>query len=303
MKKVIITGANGFIGMELIHYFLNKKNYLVVGLSRKLIKINNENFKSVLWNNQDVNNWGKELEDAELLINLAGKSVDCRYTEDNKTEIYQSRIHSVRILAKAIENCATPPKLWVNFASATIYMHSYKENNEETGLIGNGFSVDVCKRWEQTFFEQLTPKTRKINFSTAIVFGKTGGVFPVLKKLAKFGLGGTMGNGKQFVSWIHLEDLCRAVDFVNEEKNLEGIFNLTSPNPITNEHLQKTIRKTLLLPFGLPQSKFLLKIGARILKTETELILKCRYVVPKKLKDSQFCFNFKTIEECVLNLK
>lgn len=299
MKKVIVFAANGFIGNELLDFFLAKENYQVIAVARKEIKKNAPNFKSVLWDGVNLGAWKNELENADLLLNLTGRSVNCRYTADNKTEIYQSRIFSVRAIGKAISECENPPKVWMNFASATIYMHSYVPNDEENGIIGSGFSVDVCKRWEETFFEQNTPQTRKINFRTAIVLGKSGGVFPVLKKLSKRGLGGTMGNGKQYFSWIHIEDLCRVVEFIFQNENLEGTFNLSAPNPIPNKELQKLIRKGNLFSLNIPQPKFILELGARLIKTETELILKSRFVVPTRLVDAHFKFIHSNIETCI----
>lgn len=302
MRKVIIFAANGFIGNELVDYFLNKSEVEVVAVARKEIKKKSNNFKSLIWDGLTVGDWKNELENADLILNLAGRSVNCRYTEYNKTEIYQSRIFSVRAIGKAISDCETPPKVWMNFASATIYMHSYVPNDEENGIIGSGFSVDVCKRWEKVFYDQNTPLTRKINFRTAIVLGKSGGVYPVLKKLSKRGLGGTMGNGKQFFSWIHIEDLCQIVEFIFEQKNFEGTFNLCAPNPIPNKELQKCIRKSNLFSINIPQPKFLLKWGARIIKTETELILKSRFVVPTRLLKENYQFKYSDINSCIDSL-
>lgn len=299
MKKVIVFAANGFIGNELVDYFLYKADYCVIAIARKEIKKSASNFKSLIWDGHSVGDWKNELENADLILNLAGRSVNCRYTEDNKTEIYQSRIFSVRAIGKAISECKNPPKVWMNFASATIYMHSYVPNDEENGIIGSGFSVDVCKRWEKVFYEQDTPNTRKINFRTAIVLGKSGGVYPVLKKLSKRGLGGTMGNGKQYFSWIHIEDLCRIVEFIFDRQKLEGTFNLSAPHPIPNKELQKCIRKGNFFSLNIPQPKFILELGARLIKTETELILKSRFVVPTRLLKENFVFNYSNISTCI----
>lgn len=303
MKKVIVFAANGFIGNELLDFFIAKENFKVIAIARKEIKKNSTNFKSIIWDGVNLGTWKTELENADLLLNLTGRSVNCRYNADNKTEIYQSRIFSVRAIGKAISKCKIPPKVWMNFASATIYIHSYVPNDEENGIIGSGFSVDVCKRWEETFYEQNTPQTRKINFRTAIVLGKSGGVFPVLKKLSKRGLGGTMGSGKQYFSWIHIDDLCRVVEFIFQNENLAGTFNLSAPNPIPNKELQKLIRKSNLFSINIPQPKFILEFGARLIKTETELIIKSRFVVPARLLDLDFNFKYENIETCLSSLK
>jgi len=298
MKKMIIAGGSGFLGQALIHYFL-PKNYEIVVLSRNTKETGNDQLRYVKWNAKTLDIWMTELEGAEILINLAGKSVDCRYNEQNKAEILNSRVNATKVLGEAVQACAVPPKVWMNSSTATIYHHSLdKKMTEEKGIIGDDFSMNVAKSWEAAFYDSHTPKTQKITLRTSIVLGKNGGAFIPLKSLTKLGLGGTQGKGNQKVSWIHEHDFCRAVEFLWEQKSA-GIFNLTSPNPIPNKNFMKTIRNVLKIPVGLLQPTWLLKLGARIIKTEAELILKSRYVIPEKLVAAGFQFQYPTAEKAI----
>ena len=300
MKKLIIAAGTGFLGNVLIQHFKNKFEEIVI-LTRGKSEIKNQ-IKYVNWNAKSFSGWEKELENTDVVINLAGKSVDCRYTEKNKTEILASRIDSTKILNQAILQCKNPPKHFINSSTATIYRHSEdKEMDEYTGEIGNDFSMNVAKSWEKTFYEIDTPKTLKTAIRTSIVLGKNGDAFIPLKKLTQFGLGGKNGNGSQFVSWIHEKDFARAVEFIIE-KELSGSINVVSPLPVRNEEFMKKLQKEIGIPFGLLISKSMLEIGARIIKTETELVLKSRNVLPKRLTENGFEFQFGDIDKTFKNL-
>jgi len=300
MKNLIIAAGTGFLGNVLIQHFNNKFEEIVI-LTRGKSEIKNK-IKYVNWDAKSFSGWEKELENADVVINLAGKSVDCRYTEKNKAEILASRIESTKILNEAILQCKNPPKHFINSSTATIYRHSEdKEMDEYTGEIGNDFSMNVAKSWEKTFYEIDTPNTLKTAIRTSIVLGKKGGAFIPLKKLTQFGLGGKNGNGKQFVSWIHEKDFARAVEFIIEKK-LSGSVNVISPKPIRNEVFMKKLQKEIGIPFGLPISKTLLEFGARIINTETELILKSRNVIPKRLTENGFEFEFADLNKTFKNL-
>ncbi len=268
-------------------------------LTRNAKETGNDMLRYVEWNAKTLDLWLTELEGIEMLINLTGKSVDCRYNEKNKAEILNSRILATEVLGEAIKACAVPPKVWMNSSTATIYEHSLTTKmTEATGVIGDDFSMNVAKSWEETFYNMKTPRTQKIALRTSIVLGKNGGAFIPLRNLAKVGLGGTQGNGNQKVSWIHEHDFCRAVDFLLTE-SIAGIFNITAPNPIPNKKFMQTLRRALKIPFGLPQPIWLLNIGARIIRTEAELILKSRYVIPEKLVAAGFQFHYPTAEKAV----
>ncbi len=293
---MILFGANGFMGKHIASYF--SESYEVVCVQRKL-DATKENIRFVSWDGKNPGDWCRELDGAHVVINLAGKSVDCRYTEENKAAIFSSRLDSTRVIGEAIRQCVNKPKVWLNAASATIYKHAFEPMTESHGIIGEGFSVEVCKAWEKTFFEFRDLGVRQIALRTAIVLGNDGGVMSPFKMLTKLGFGGKMGNGKQLFSWIHIEDACRAIEFLIDSPDCSGPYNISSPNPIPNSEFMQALRKRYKRPFGIPLSKSLLEFGARLIKTETELILKSRYVIPKKLIHEGFQFKYPKIEHCL----
>lgn len=285
-KKIVIAGGTGFIGKYLQHK-LEELDYAVTIISR--------NKNNVQWvNNDDVIG---ALENAEMLINLAGKSVDCRYTEKNKKDIYDSRINTTHQLGEAILKCNNPPLLWINSSTATIYRHAEdRPMTEKNGEIGTGFSVNIATAWEDSFFQFTLPKTRQVALRMAIVLGNDGGVVLPIKNLVRFGLGGKNGSGTQMFSWIHIEDVFRIIMFLNKNKSIDGVINTAAPNPETNHSFMKKFRKAMKIPFGLSTPVWLLKTGAVIIKTETELILKSRWVLPERLLNEGYIFNFSTLD-------
>ncbi|MEO8252851.1 MAG: TIGR01777 family oxidoreductase [Flavobacterium sp.] len=300
MKKLIIAAGTGFLGEVLVNHFKDKFDEIVVLTRGKSQTIND--IKYVNWNAKNFSGWENELENATVLINLAGKSVDCRYTQKNKKEILLSRIESTKILNKAVLNCKKPPKQWLNSSTSTIYRFSLdKQMDEINGEIGNDFSMNVAQSWEKAFFKIETPNTLKTALRTSIVLGKNGGAFLPLKTLAKIGFGGKQGKGNQFISWIHEEDFANAIEFIIH-KEIIGVINVVSPKPIPNSDFMNTLRKVVNFPFGIPMSTFLLKIGSFIIRTEPELVLKSRNVIPKKLLENGFEFKFGTIDAAFQNL-
>ena len=300
MKKLIIAAGTGFLGQVLVNHFQNKLEEIVI-LTRGKSQIIN-GIKYVNWNARTFSGWENELENATVLINLAGKSVDCRYTKENKKEILLSRIESTKILNKAVLNCKNPPKHWLNSSTATIYRFSLdKQMDEVDGEIGNDFSINVALSWEKAFFKTETPNTLKTALRTSIVLGKNGGAFIPLKNLAKTGFGGKQGSGNQFVSWIHEDDFANAAAFIIE-KEISGIINVVSPEPVQNTVFMQKLRKSVGFPFGIPLNKFFLEIGAFFIRTEPELIMKSRNVVPKRLLENGFQFKFGDIDTAFRNL-
>ena len=300
MKKLIIAAGTGFLGEVLINHFKEKFGEIVI-LTRGKSKTNH-NIRYVNWNAKTFSGWETELENADVLINLAGKSVDCRYTEENKKEILLSRIQSTKILNKAVLNCKNPPKHWLNSSTSTIYRFSLdKQMDEIDGEIGNDFSMNVAQSWEKAFFKTETPNTLKTALRTSIVLGKNGGAFIPLKTLTKIGLGGKQGKGNQFISWIHEEDFANAVNFIIQ-KEITGVVNIVSPNPISNAEFMQKLQKSVGFPFGIPINAFLLKIGSFLIRTETELVLKSRNVIPKRLLDSGYKFKFGNLDIAFQNL-
>lgn len=292
MQKVVIAGGTGFIGKYFERRF-QKLGYEVVIISRQQ--------QHISW--EDKSRMIDALENAQLLINLAGKSVNCRYHQANKDEIMNSRIKTTTILGETIQACDHPPEVWMNASTATIYRHAEDQPmTEEKGEIGSGFSVDVATTWEETFFSFDLPRTRQIALRIAIVLGKDGGVMTPYKNLVKFGFGGAQGKGTQKFSWIHIEDLFQIVQFLYDKKELSGVFNCSSPYPVSNRELMKTLRDTLNVPFGLPSPKWLLEIGAFLIRTETELLLKSRWVLPERLEREGYKFTFRTLDDALQDI-
>ncbi|MEP6949607.1 MAG: TIGR01777 family oxidoreductase [Ginsengibacter sp.] len=291
-KKIIIAGGTGFVGKYLTGQFRNS-GYVVIIISRQQ--------QSIKWS--DTEGIISALENSAMLINLAGKSVDCRYNRKNKEEILKSRTETTKALGEAVLKCNNPPELWINSGTATIYRHAEdRPMTESSGEIGSGFSVDVATKWEQAFFSFHLPKTRQVVLRMAIVLGKNGGVMMPLINLVRFGFGGRQGKGNQMFSWIHIEDLFNIILFFQSHKELKGIFNCSTPNPIDNKTLMKTFRKAMNVKIGLPFPELLLRIGAAIIQTEPELILKSRWVVPKRLLQAGYTFKFAAIESALGNI-
>ncbi|MBP4141431.1 TIGR01777 family oxidoreductase [Flavobacterium sp. P4023] len=300
MNKLIIAAGTGFLGQSLINHFKNKFEEIVIltrGKSR-----NSDGLKYVNWDAKTFSGWETELENTTVLINLAGKSVDCRYTKENQREILLSRIESTKILNQAVLDCKNPPKHWLNSSTSTIYRFSLdKQMDEVDGEIGNDFSMNVAQSWEKAFFKSETPKTLKTALRTSIVLGKNGGALLPIKMLAKIGFGGKQGKGNQFISWIHEIDFARAIDFI-VEKEMIGVVNIVSPKPIANKDFMSVLRKVIGAPFGIPISESLLKLGAVFIRTESELVLKSRNVIPKRLQENGFQFDFDTLEKALKDL-
>lgn len=301
VQKIVIAGGSGFLGQCLTTHF-NDQGAQVIVLTRGQERLEN-GVNYVHWNGRSLYRWKDHLEGADVLINLSGKSVDCRYTKRNKRLILNSRLESTRALGLALMKVKNGPATWINPTSATIYRHAEdRPMTEANGEHGTGFSVDVCEKWENMFFSFDLPRVRKLALRTTIVLGKEGGAFVPLKNLARIGLGGKHGNGKQRFSWMHSYDFCRAVNFAIQNVNLEGVVNLSAPEQVTNAELMHEMRDATGMSFGLPNPKLLLEIGARLINTETELLLKSRWVEPEKLKQAGFQWEFPTLEKALAEL-
>ncbi|WP_438316504.1 TIGR01777 family oxidoreductase [Sporosarcina sp. FA9] len=291
-KKIVIAGGTGFIGHYLEEKFTSL-GYDVIIISRQKQHLSWTNSVGII----------NALENAEMLINLAGKSVNCRYNEKNKKEIIQSRTETTSILGHAIQACKNPPSLWINSSTATIYRHAEdRPMTEAGGEIGTGFSVDVAKDWENSLFAFQLPQTRLVALRMAIVLGQNGGVMEPYKNLVRFGLGGTQGSGNQMFSWIHIEDVFQSIRFLQENKQLSGVFNCSAPQPISNLEFMTQLRKTMGRKIGFSSPKWILEMGAVFMRTETELILKSRWVVPERLESEGFHFTFGTIEKALQHI-
>ncbi len=307
-KKIILAGGTGFIGQALCNYFGGDNDVVVLTRQVKYHSSNTfgennvdekvaKNIRYVKWDAATAGDWVKELDGADIVVNLTGKSVNCRYTEKNKKEIFDSRTRAAGAIGLAIQKATRPPGLWINAASATIYPDATDTARDESFTnFANDFSVQVCKLWEKTFFEQHTPFTRKVALRMAITLG-AGGVMVPYFNLLKFGLGGRQGSGKQMYSWVHVEDACRMVEWIYEHKEMEGVYNCCSPHPVSNRIFMQILRKATGYLFGLPAYTWMLKTGAVIIGTETELILKSRWVLPTKILQTGFRFKYPLLEE------
>lgn len=276
--RIVISGGSGFLGTVLANFFEAQGTEVVI-LTRNP-KARRASCREVTWDGTSVGDWRKELEGARALINLAGVSVNCRYHSRNRKRLLNSRLNSTRVLGEAIARCNKPPPVWLNSSTATIYKHTFGPAWDEAGEIGGCveakdiFSVHIATEWERVFNEARTPHTRKVALRSAMVLGHgKNSVLPNLRRLAKLGLGGSLAGGRQFVSWIHQEDFCNAVEWVIEHDTLSGPVNLAAPNPVTNAEFMAAIRKVCRAPFGLPASRWMLEVGAFVLRTETELLI------------------------------
>jgi uncharacterized protein len=306
--RIVLAGGSGFLGQVLAKRF-SERDYEVVILTRS--PKNNGVVREVDWNGRSAGAWSSELEGARALINLAGRSVNCRYHTRNRKAILESRVESTRVLGEAIGRCRKPPRVWLNASTATIYKHSIdRPQDETTGEIGatpeakDAFSIEVAVAWEKAFEDANASATRKVALRSAMVLGPgENSVFPALRRLARFGLGGSMAGGRQFVSWIHEEDFFRAIEWLIEKDDLTGPVNLAAPNPVPNREVMRIFRRTCGVPFGLPAALWMLETGAFLLRTETELIIKSRRVVPGRLLASGFQFRFSKLEEAVKEIE
>jgi uncharacterized protein len=325
-KTIILAGGSGFIGQALAARW-GKDNKVIILSRQDAHAPNNANGRRPLqakdgysvsyrkWDGkrieegrstgegQRTDRWAEALEGCDLVVNLAGRSVNCRYTARNRQAIFDSRTDATQAIGEAIRRVVVPPKLWINITSATIYRHAEDHSQDEyTGEVGDGFSVEVCKRWETTFFAQRTPFTRKIALRTAITLGD-GGVMKPYLRLLRFGLGGRQGNGRQRFSWVHVDDIAGAIEWLFERPETEeGVYNMSAPNAVTNTVFMATLRKLTHTPVGLPAPAWLLHIGAWLAGTETELLLKSRWVAPSKLLDAGFRFRYATLDAALENI-
>ncbi|MFL6234809.1 MAG: TIGR01777 family oxidoreductase [Thermoanaerobaculia bacterium] len=307
--KIVIPGGSGQVGTILARAF-HQDGHDVVVLSRSPASAP---WRSVPWDARTLGEWAREVDGADVVINLAGRSVNCRYTERNRREILESRVDSTRVLGEAVARAARPPGVWLQASTATLYAHRYDAPNDEaTGILGGAepdvpetwrFSIDVAQGWERALDEAPAPRTRKVAMRAAMVMSPDrGGVFDTILGLVRRGLGGSAGDGRQYVSWIHHVDFVRSVRWLIGHEAVEGAVNLAAPNPLPYADFMRALREAWGIPFGLPATRWMLEIGARLLGTETELVLKSRRVVPGRLLQEGFTFEFPAWPEAARDL-
>jgi uncharacterized protein (TIGR01777 family) len=298
--KIVLAGGSGQVGSILARAFHRDKHRVVV-LSRRPEPAP---WATIPWRGDSLGPWTEELERADVVINLAGRSVNCRYHAQNRREIMDSRIESTKAIGQALAKAKRPPRIWLQASTATIYEHRFDAPNDEaTGILGGSepgapdtwrFSIDVAKAWEQAALDaRISSETRLVLLRSAITMSPDrGGAFDMLLKLVRFGLGGQNGSGRQFVSWIHEIDFVHAIYWLIEHDSLSGPVNLAAPNPLPNADFMRELRRAWGMPLGLPSTEWMLEVGAFFLRTETELILKSRRIVPTRLLQSGFAFHF-----------
>ena len=307
--KIVLPGGSGQVGTILARAF-HAAGHEVVVLSRTPARAP---WRTVAWDAETQGAWAAEIDGADVVINLAGRSVNCRYTPENRRQIMESRVKSTRAVGEAIRRADRPPRVWLQASTATIYAHRYDAPNDEaTGILGGSeanvpdtwrFSIDVAKAWERALDEAVVPQTRKVAMRSAMIMSPDrGGVFDVLLRLVRFGLGGRVGDGRQYVSWVHDQDSVRAIMWLIEHDDMEGPVNIAAPNPLPYADFMRTLRRAWGMPVGLPATTWMLEIGAFVLRTESELVLKSRRVVPGRLLDAGFTFEYPTWDEAARNL-
>jgi uncharacterized protein (TIGR01777 family) len=295
--KVVIPGGSGQLG-AILDRALTSDGHDVVVLTRSP-----RGGRQAWWDGSTLGPWARQLDGSDVVINLAGRSVSCRYTADNLEAMMRSRVDSARVVGEAIAAATRPPKVWLQMSTATIYAHRFDAANDEYGgLIGGdeggvpgywAYSVEIARNWEAAQEQAATPDTRKVALRSAMVMSPDpGGVFDVLSRLARLGLGGPVAGGRQYVSWIHDRDFVRAVRFLVERDDLSGAVNLTAPGPLPQREFMRVLRAAWRMPVGLPATRWMAEIGAFAIRSDTELLLKSRRVVPGRLLDAGFAFDY-----------
>lgn len=299
--KVVIPGGTGHLGRVLSRSLAGQGHEVVV-LTRREAEPE-PGVRHVRWDGRSPGRWTHEIDGGDVVLNLAGRSVNCRYTRANLREMWNSRIDSARVVGGAIERAAHPPRVWLQMSTATIYAHRFDAPNDETtGVLGGGepdvpaywaYSVDIARAWEREQRLADTPRTRKVALRTAMVMSpEPGGAFEMLLRLTRFGLGGPVAGGRQYLSWIHGDDLVRAIDFLIAREDLRGPVNLAAPEPLPYREFLGELRAAAGVPFGLPATRWMAEIGAFALRSDTELLLKSRRVVPGRLPEAGFGFDY-----------
>jgi hypothetical protein len=307
--KIVVAGGSGQVGTVLARA-MHADGHEVVVLSRRP---GEAPWRTAFWDARTLGDWARDLEAADVVINLAGRSVNCRYNSANRRVIVESRVNSTRVIGEAIASVDRPPRVWLQASTATIYAHHYDvPNDEATGILGGAerdapvtwrFSIDVAKAWERTANEAVVPHTRLVLLRSAMTMSPDrGGIFDTLLGLVRRGLGGTSGDGRQYVSWIHDRDFVRAVYWLIEHDELAGPVNVAAPQPLPNADFMRALRAAWGTRVGLPATRWMLEVGAVFLRTETELILKSRRVVPRRLLDAGFAFEFPAWPEAAADL-
>ncbi|MEU0029783.1 TIGR01777 family oxidoreductase [Streptomyces sp. NPDC006335] len=305
--KVVLPGGTGQVG-TILDRALTAAGHDVTVVTRRP-----ERAHDIGWDGATLDRWAAAIDGCDVVINLAGRSVSCRYSAENLQAMMDSRVDSARVVGEAIAAAARPPRVWLQMSTATVYAHRFDAAHDEaTGVIGGSetgvpdywaYSVEIAKNWERAQAEAHTPATRKVALRSAMVMSPDrGGVFDVLSRLVRLGLGGPVAGGAQYVSWIHDEDFVRAVEFLIDGDDLEGPVNLAAPGPLPHRDFMRALRTAWGVPVGLPATRWMAEVGAFALRSDTELLLKSRRVVPGRLRAAGFTFAYSEWEKAAASL-
>ena len=297
-RKVVLAGGSGFLGRSLAKV-LEARGYEPVILTRSPRP---GPTREVAWDGRSVGPWGSELEGAAALVNLTGRSVDCRYTPENRREILASRLDSVRVLGEALARCTLPPPVWVQAVSLAILGNSGDTPRDEDSPPGEGFSVDVCRQWEAACAALRLPATRLVLLRIGFALGRDGGALDKLARLTRRGLGGTVGPGQQYISWLHIEDLDALFLRAIENPSMHGVYNATGPSPVTNAEFMRTLRHVLHRPWSPPAPAWAVRLFARLMGTEADLALNGRRGLPRRLQEEGFVFRHTDLTRALEDL-
>lgn len=299
-KRIVLAGGSGFLGQSLAKELL-LRGYEVVVLTRSPQR-HAGGLRDVPWDGKTYGDWAQTLEGAEAVVNLTGKNVNCRYTPENRREIVASRVDSVNVIAEAIARCRVSPKVLVQAATLAIYGDAGADICDESASPGRGFSVETCLSWERAFNSTETPHTRKVLLRIGFALGRDGGALKTLARLTKLGLGGTVGSGEQYISWIHTHDLKEMFLASIVREDIIGVFNATSPQPVTNARFMRSLRRALHRPWSPPVPAWAVRIGARLMNTEAELALTGRRCIPKRFTEKDFKFKYPDLDGALTEL-
>lgn len=299
-KRIVIAGGSGFIGTALSREF-SARGYEVAVLTRTP-RSRNDGVRELSWNGEHVGEWISALDGADAVINLTGKNINCPHTPENLREITASRVNSVKVIATAMEHVAVSPKVWVQASAVGYYGDTHDHSCAETASNGSGPLADICHQWEGALASVKLPSVRKVTLRIGFVLGREGGALPVLASLTRVFLGGAVGNGRQFISWIHLADLVQMFVAAVENEKLSGPFNAVSPGAVTNAEFMRTLRRAYHRPWSPPVPEFAVRLGAKWMGGEPTLALISQRCVPKRFLEAGFKFKFAELAPALRDL-
>jgi len=297
--RLVLAGGKGFVGQELARTLTGSREIVV--LTRSAAPGNGE-VRHAVWDGQNVGAWKQWLDGAHALVNLTGARIDCPHTPENRREILDSRVNSVRVLSKAVLECDRPPHVWVQASAVGYYGDTSPRISDEGSPPGEGFIAEVCKEWESAFQAAALPATRKVTLRLAPVLGREGGILPALSNITRLFLGGAAGSGEQYMSWIHIADLTTMFQWALDRDDLDGVFNASSPNPVQNSEFMRTLRRALHRPWTPRVPAWAVRLSAHIIGTDPNLILQGQRCTPKRFVDKGFTFQYPSLGSALEDL-